>query len=167
MRSGSRKPALSKLVLTLLASVLTLTVSAASDALAQGVWLTTGSMSVPREGHTATLLTDGRVLVAGGDSSETSAEIYLPPANGYDGDGKADIAVYRRSTGEWFIQRSSDGGLSHVGWGWPGGGDIAVPADYDGDGKADIAVYRSSTGEWFIQRSSDGGLTHLTWGCPS
>jgi hypothetical protein len=65
----------------------------------------------------------------------------------YDGDGKADIAVYRRSTGEWFIQRSSDGGLSLVSWGWPGGGDIAVPTDYDGDGKADIAVYRGSTGE--------------------
>ena len=71
------------------------------------------------------------------------------------------------STGEWFIQRSSEGGLTHVSWGWPGGGDIAVPTDYDGDGKADIAVYRGSTGEWFIQRSSDGQLTHTSWGCPS
>jgi hypothetical protein len=28
----------------------------------------------------------------------------------YDGDGKADVAVYRRSTGEWFIRRS----LAHL-----------------------------------------------------
>ena len=66
MRSGSRKPALSKLVLTLLASVLILTVSAASDASAEGTWSTTGSMSVARFGQPATLLPDGRVLVAGG-----------------------------------------------------------------------------------------------------
>ena len=85
---------------------------------------------------------------------------------GYDGDGKADLAVYRSSTGRWFIRRSSDGLLADLAWGWPGGGDIAVPVDYDGDGKADLAVYRSSTGEWFIRRSSDGGTTHLSWGWP-
>ena len=33
----------------------------------------------------------------------------------YDGDGKADIAVYRN--GVWFILRSSDAGQTRVGWG--------------------------------------------------
>jgi hypothetical protein len=33
----------------------------------------------------------------------------------YDGDRKADIAVYRN--GVWFILRSSDGGQTIVGWG--------------------------------------------------
>ena len=32
----------------------------------------------------------------------------------YDGDGKTDIAVYR--DGDWFIHRSSDGGVTAVGW---------------------------------------------------
>jgi hypothetical protein len=33
----------------------------------------------------------------------------------FDGDGKVDIAVYR--DGNWFIIRSSDGGVTVVGWG--------------------------------------------------
>jgi hypothetical protein len=75
--------------------------------------------------------------------------------------------VYRASTGEWFIHRSSDGGLTYGSWGArasAGLGDVPVPGDYDGDGKTDFAVYRASTGEWFIHRSSDGGLTHASWG---
>ena len=50
---------------------------------AQGIWDLTGSMSLPRrEGQTATLLSDGRVLVAGGRSEASipraAAELYDP-----------------------------------------------------------------------------------------
>src|SRR5437667_12175074 len=49
---------------------------------ASGTWSVTGSMHIPRFGHTSTRLKDGRVLVAGGlDSSNTvlsSAELYNP-----------------------------------------------------------------------------------------
>jgi hypothetical protein len=49
---------------------------------ASGRWTTTASMTVPRAGHTATLLPDGTVLVAGGDRGESdggrSAELYDP-----------------------------------------------------------------------------------------
>jgi hypothetical protein len=35
----------------------------------------------------------------------------------YDGDGKADIAVYYRPYGVWSIIRSSDGANTVVAWG--------------------------------------------------
>jgi len=89
-------------------------------------------------------------------------------SNDYDGDGKADVGVYRTSTGEWFVSRSSDGGLRHDNWGSSPLGDLTVPADYDGDGRIDPAVYRSTTGEWIIGLSTRPGQTTVTpWGAPS
>jgi hypothetical protein len=77
----------------------------------------------------------------------------------YDGDGKADIAVYR--DGIWFIIRSSDGVPISVGWGGLPQ-DVAVPGDYDGDGRADVAVYRN--GVWFVLQSSNGEVRSTGWG---
>ena len=95
----------------------------------------------------------------------------LNPANrpdlDFDGDGEADIAVYRQVSGEWFVLRSSDKTLYRQSWGCPSCGDLPLPADYDGDGRADIAVYRDTTGEWFILRSSNLSLLHVSWGAPS
>jgi hypothetical protein len=49
---------------------------------AKGTFSRTGSMSFDRYGHTATLLNDGRVLIAGGESLKSgisaSAELYSP-----------------------------------------------------------------------------------------
>jgi hypothetical protein len=85
----------------------------------------------------------------------------------YDGDGRADITIFRNSNGGWFVNPSSSGGLLQVYWGAPSLQDQPVPADYDGDGKADIAVYRRTTGWWYIRQSSNAALVQVYWGAPS
>ncbi len=62
----------------------------------------------------------------------------------FDGDLKADIGVFRPSSGTWYLNQSSSG---FKGEQFGAVGDKAVAADYDGDGKTDIAVYRA--GMWF------------------
>ncbi|MBK8467071.1 MAG: VCBS repeat-containing protein [Chloracidobacterium sp.] len=71
----------------------------------------------------------------------------------YDGDEKADFAVFRPSTGVWYLQESTNG-LVSIRFGK--NGDVPVPADYDADGKTDVAVWRPSTGMWYIQQSIVG-----------
>ncbi len=83
----------------------------------------------------------------------------------FDGDGKADITVYRSTSAQWFILRSTGGSMSPL-FGAPGLGDTPVPADYDGDGLADIAVFRQFDGKWFIARTT-AGFIEISWGVPA
>jgi hypothetical protein len=91
------------------------------------------------------------------------AAIFVVVAPGdYDGDGKTDIAIFRPSTGTWFILYSSTGTFAGIRWG--NAEDVVAPGDYDGDGKTDIAVFRPSTGTWFILYSSTGTFAGIRWG---
>jgi hypothetical protein len=91
-----------------------------------------------------------------------STDVPLP--GDYDGDGKADPAAYRPSTGQWFILTSGSSYTASIVVSWGVSTDVPVPADYDGDGKADIAVYRPSTGTWYIVPSSTNFPTAYLWG---
>ncbi len=58
-------------------------------------WTTTGSMTTARQGHTATLLSTGNVLVVGGTSNGTTA--------------LASAELYNRTTGTWAATASLTG----------------------------------------------------------
>lgn len=75
----------------------------------------------------------------------------------FDGDGRADRAVFYQGT--WYVAKSG-GGSSQLGWG--GAGDVPVPGDYDGDGVTDLAIYRPSNRTWYVSLSHGGTLTK-TW----
>jgi len=75
----------------------------------------------------------------------------IPLMADFNGDGKADLALYRSSTAEWFVQGLYPNG---VGFGFAGV-DLPAPADYYGTGAAVPATFRPTTGEWFISGSSN------------
>jgi uncharacterized delta-60 repeat protein len=80
----------------------------------------------------------------------------------YDGDGKADVSVFRPSTNRWYEYLSSNASIPEQTFGLSG--DVITPADYDGDGKTDIGIFRPSTGDWWYQSSLNNAQISVHWG---
>jgi hypothetical protein len=60
----------------------------------------------------------------------------------------ADLAIWRPTTGQWWVMGGP--GSSQTIQGWGTNGDIPVPGDYDGDGKTDFSIFRPSNSQWYI-----------------
>jgi hypothetical protein len=121
---------------------------------ATGMWSVLLSGRVSGSEYTTAL-----VASAGGSG-------WMPVPADYDGDGRADIAVYNVTTGLWHVFESSTDYMTTLDVGWGGTGYAPIKGDLDGDGKADLALYVQSTGAWYILLSGANYTTTLVknWG---
>jgi hypothetical protein len=111
-----------------------------------GTWYVIGS----RDGKYKTIHWGTRTFVGTGYIADD------PLPGDYDGDGQADFAVWRSTTGLWYLLKSTSGyNPAHAEYfRWGRSGDVAVPADYDADGKTDYAIFRPSENRWYVFQSA-------------
>ena len=134
---------------TLVLAALTIGVVAATPSAARaatsGTWTNTGTMNAARVGHTATLLANGQVLVAGGENSGaglTSAELYNPATGKWTFTGSMATGRYAHtavllSTGQVLVA----GGIVST--------NIHGVVTYT----AAAELYNPSTGKWSVTGS--------------
>jgi hypothetical protein len=75
----------------------------------------------------------------------------------------ADLAVWRESTGFWYVLGGVQGS-AQTAFQWGGIGDETAPGDYDGDGKTDFSVFRRANSTWYVSNSSNGTTTERVFG---
>ena len=115
-----------------------------------GQWSTIGSMTVPRGGHSATVLRDGRVLIVGGDTAldtdTASAEIFDPASNTFSPTGALNTPRHGHSA-----TLLPDGRVLVIaGYNRPNGW------------LGDAEIYDPTTGQWSVtQPIFAHGVTHI------
>jgi len=112
-----------------------------------------GALSITHNGEN--LSSPITVLFSGATPISWGVRKDIPIPRDYDGDQRADIAIWRPGEGTWYILPSTTSPMPFV-QPWGVRGDKPVPADYDGDGLADLAVFRPATRTWFILNSLAG-----------
>jgi hypothetical protein len=113
-------------------------------AVASSMWTTTGTMVETRFGESATLLADGRVLMAGGESewaghgfTRTSAELFDPSTGQWTLTGSMHYPRLRQAA-----VRLADGRVLVV------GGFISVAPGSDDRAQSNAEIYDPETGTW-------------------
>ena len=106
---------------------------------ANSAWNNTGNLNAARRNHTATLLPNGKVLVAGGD-------------NGFDDHVLKSAELYDPATGKWSVTGSLNiPRLIHTATLLPNGTVLVAGGWNDLDGALNSAeIYDPSTGTWSI-----------------
>jgi hypothetical protein len=139
------------LLLTALLAIGLLTSPVPAIAQGSGTWTLTGSLNTARTGHTATLLANGQVLVAGGVNTAgavlASAELYNPATGTWSLTGS--MATARRAHTATLLSN----GLVLVAGG-------ALSTAFNGGATATAELYNPATGTW----SSTGSMTMIRSG---
>jgi WD40 repeat protein len=120
-----------------------------------GSWTATGSMGTPHRGHTATLLPDGRVLVAGGYPSSVSFTFPFPPM--------ASAELYDPSTGSWTATGDMDTPRTgHTATLLPDGRVLVTGGGYEIRSEQDVAGGSATTAEAYDPRTGSWTVAGTT-----
>jgi len=110
-----------------------------------GTWSSAGSMRDPRAGHTATLLSNGKLLIAGGSAGENGNSL-----------GLASAELYDPATGTWTLTGSmTTARVGHTATLLPGG-EVLVSGGIDVDQQIlleSAELYNPTTGSWTVTGS--------------
>jgi hypothetical protein len=108
-------------------------------------------------------LTQGGTLATFDSDFTRRSGLSDPPARlgaaTYDHGGHTDFAIWRPSTGTWWVINATGQQQSQQ---WGQTGDIPVPGHYDGDTASDYAIWRPSTGTWWVITAA--GQRSQQWG---
>ena len=133
-------------------------IGAGDSALAQGsgTWTTTGTLNVARAAHTATLLANGLVLVAGGEAANStilsSAELYDPATGTWSNTGSMSTPRYNHTAtaladGQVLVV----GGLKSIGGSYLGSAELYNPSTGQWSTTGTMSVPRASHGAALLQ----------------
>ncbi len=106
--------------------------------------------------------TNSRRVAIARYQNDITSNVVRRSAFDFDGDGSADLSVFRPSDGIWYILQGGGGYASHR---WGISTDKIMPGDYDGDGRTDLAVFRKSENStWYVLNSSNNTYRAVAWG---